>query len=601
MTQTPQEATGQAAPAGGEDWVTRLADEVIEEATRRQGGTLTRPIVCASGLSPSGPIHLGNLREVMVPHVVADEIARRGIAVEHLISWDDYDRFRKVPAAIDGVDESWDAHIGKPLTSVPAPHGSAYPNWAEHFKAPMKAALQMLGVAYRPISQTEQYTSGAYRAQVLDAMSERGRIDEVLGRYRTKAPATPPKGAPAKGKPLDAHSEEAATLAAQGSGAAQEDDGTLYSSGDYYPYRPYCASCNKDTTIVIGYGQAGRPPHELAYHCWNCNIDKTMNLDTDTHGKLVWKVDWPMRWAYERVDFEPSGVDHQSPGSSYVVGGQLVEEIFGGRQPIGPMYAFVGIAGMAKMSSSKGGVPTPADALALLEAPLLRWLYVRRRPNQSFTVSFDTELLRLYDEWDALCRKVTGGAAQAGDRAAYARSVRTADRELTLTPKPVPYRALTSIIDITGGHPEQTLRILEGFDLDGPVRSLDDVRPRLDCATEWVHTELTPAERTHVRADPDAALLAGLDPQSREALAMLAERLEQDWSLDGLTTLVYGIPKEQAGLDVGEKKLPPPVKAAQRDLFTLLYRLLIGSKTGPRLPTLLLCVGPERVRRLIGH
>ena len=41
------------------------------------------------------------------------------------------------------------------------------------------------------------------------------------------------------------------------------------------------------------------------------------------------------------------------------------------------------------MSSSSGGVPTPADALRIMEAPLLRWLYARRRPNQSFKVAFD--------------------------------------------------------------------------------------------------------------------------------------------------------------------------------------------------------------------
>ena len=77
------------------DWVSRFADEVIAEAERRAPG---KPVVCASGLSPSGPIHLGNLREVMTPHLVADEIRRRGHECEHMLSWDDYDRFRKVPA-----------------------------------------------------------------------------------------------------------------------------------------------------------------------------------------------------------------------------------------------------------------------------------------------------------------------------------------------------------------------------------------------------------------------------------------------------------------------------------------------------------------------
>jgi lysyl-tRNA synthetase class I len=57
-----------------------------------------------------------------------------------------------------------------------------------------------------------------------------------------------------------------------------------------------------------------------------------------------------------RGAFVPSGADRTSPGSSYVVGGRIVGDVFGGTQPIGPMYAFAGMAGMAKMSSSKGGV-----------------------------------------------------------------------------------------------------------------------------------------------------------------------------------------------------------------------------------------------------
>src|ERR1700749_3486142 len=143
-----------------EDWVSRLADQVITAAEGRAPG---KPLVAAAGLSPSGPIHLGNLREVMTPHLVADEIRRRGRECVHIISWDDYDRYRKVPA---GIDPSWAEHIGKPLTPVPPPPGSAYPSWAEHFKAAMLASLAELGVVFRGISQTEMYTSGAYRDQI---------------------------------------------------------------------------------------------------------------------------------------------------------------------------------------------------------------------------------------------------------------------------------------------------------------------------------------------------------------------------------------------------------------------------------------------------
>ncbi|MCW2872602.1 lysine--tRNA ligase [Actinacidiphila oryziradicis] len=565
------------------DWVSRFADEVIAEADRRAPG---KPVVVASGLSPSGPIHLGNLREVMTPHLVADEIRRRGREVVHILSWDDYDRFRKVPA---GIDPSWAEHIGKPLTSVPAPAGSEYSSWAEHFKAPMIAALAELGIEYRGISQTEQYTAGAYREQILFAMRERAQIDAVLDRYRTKAKPGAKAAPKQQQKPVD----EAEIEAAEGSGAADEDDGSTGGAG-YFPYKPYCSVCDRDLTTVTAYDDETT---ELTYSCV-CGHQETVKLSEHNRGKLVWKVDWPMRWAYEGVIFEPSGVDHSSPGSSFVVGGQIVREIFGGEQPIGPMYAFVGISGMAKMSSSKGGVPIPADALEIMEAPLLRWLYARRRPNQSFKIAFDQEIQRLYDEWDALERKIADGSAQAADAAAYSRATRTADRELPRTPRPLSYRTLASVVDITTGDEQQTLRILRDLDPGNPVTSLDETRPRLDRAQAWITTHVPADQRTRVRDEPDTELLGSLGEAERGSLRLLLEGLDDHWSLDGLTAHVYAVPKIQAGLPL-DAKPTPELKVAQRTFFALLYRLLVGRDTGPRLPTLLLAVGAERVRKLL--
>ncbi|MEU2207053.1 lysine--tRNA ligase [Streptomyces hygroscopicus] len=565
------------------DWVSRFADEVIAEAERRAPG---KPIVCASGLSPSGPIHLGNLREVMTPHLVADEIRRRGYPCVHILSWDDYDRYRKVPA---GIDPSWSEHIGKPLTSVPAPPGSGHANWAEHFKAPMIEALRQLGIEFHGISQTEKYTSGAYREQILHAMRHRREIDAVLDRYRTKDKPGAKKPAKQQQKPVD----EAELAAAEGSGAAAEDDGSAGAAG-YYPYKPYCSVCERDLTTVTAYDDETTA---LTYACV-CGHGETVLLSEHNRGKLVWKVDWPMRWAYEGVVFEPSGVDHSSPGSSFVVGGQIVREVFGGEQPIGPMYAFVGISGMAKMSSSKGGVPTPADALEIMEAPLLRWLYARRRPNQSFKIAFDQEIQRTYDEWDALERKITESTAQPGDAAAYSRATRTAAGELPRTPRPLPYRMLASVVDITTGHDEQTLRILSELDPDNPVKSLEETRPRLDKAERWITTQVPADQRTRVRDEPDTERLAALSETERESLRLLLDGLDDHWSLDGLTTLVYGVPKIQAGLSP-DAKPTPELKVAQRSFFALLYTLLVGRDTGPRLPTLLLAVGADRVRKLL--
>ncbi|MZD08907.1 lysine--tRNA ligase [Streptomyces sp. SID5785] len=577
----------QSTGAETQDWVSRYADDVIAESERRAPG---KPVVVASGLSPSGPIHLGNLREVMTPHLVADEIRRRGYTVRHLISWDDYDRYRKVPNGVPGTDASWAEHIGKPLTAVPAPAGSAYPNWAEHFKAAMVAALADLGVEFDGISQTAQYTAGVYREQILHAMRHRGDIDAILDQYRTKKD-------PAKQQKQQKPQDEAELEAAEGSGAASEDDGSG-GTGGYYPYKPFCGQCGKDLTTVTSYDD---DTTELSYTCTLDGFTETVLLSEFNRGKLVWKVDWPMRWAFEGVIFEPSGVDHSSPGSSFQVGGQIVDRVFGGKQPIGPMYAFVGISGMAKMSSSKGGVPTPGDALRIMEPQILRWLYARRRPNQSFKIAFDQEIQRLYDEWDKLGAKVADGTVLPADAAAYRRAVGTAAGDLPRTERPLAYRTLAAAADVTAGDEKQVQRILSELDPEHPVTDLATVRPRLDKAEAWISTYVPAESRTIVRTEPDAEALAGLDDASRASIALLLDGLDDHWSLDGLTHLVYGVPKVQAGFpaDATAKELPPEIKAAQRSFFALLYHLLVGRDTGPRLPTLLLAVGADRVRALL--
>ncbi len=142
-------------------------------------------------------------------------------------------------------------------------------------------------------------------------------------------------------------------------------------------------------------------------------------------------------------------------------------------------------------------------------------------------------------------------------------------------------------------------RILSELDPDNPVTSLDETRPRLDKAEYWINTQVPAEQRTIVRDQPDEELLGTLDEQSRGSLRLLLEGLDEHWSLDGLTTLVYGVPKVQAGLEP-DAKPTPELKVAQRAFFALLYQLLVGRDTGPRLPTLLLAVGADRVRKLLG-
>jgi lysyl-tRNA synthetase class 1 len=552
MPAEKMEVAGPVAPA--EDWVARTAELVRAEGERRHPGEAP---TCASGISPSGPVHLGNLRELMVPHLIADEVRRGGAPCRHILSWDDYDRFRRVPG---GFPAEFAEHIGRPLTAVPDPCGQ-HPNWAEHFKEPLRESLARLGVRVTEISQTQMYTSGAYTAQIVLAMRRRADIGAVLARYRTRRSAEP------------------------------DDDDPQ--TAVYYPFRPYCAVCGRDDTTVTAFDDQTT---EISYTC-ACGASVGPTPITQVAGKLAWKVDWPMRWAYERVTFEPAGVDHSSPGSSFTVGAELVA-LFGGEMPLHFGYSFVGFSGSAKMSSSAGGAPTPADALEIFEAPLVRWLYARKRPEQAFKIAFDAEVGRVYDEWDALTRRVADGKADAATQVGYARAAGTSDGPLPVTPRPLPFRTLASVADITAGDQAQIQRILRDLTSEDPIATLDEVRPRLDCAQAWVTEYVPPADRTQIREEPDVARLAALAESERAALKLLTEGMAVDWSLDGLTTLLYGIPKLQLGLPISA---PPTaeLKALQRSWFILLYQLLIGKDTGPRLPTLLLALGEDRIRSLL--
>ena len=557
------------------DWVTRAADDAIRHAEAAGRDLIT----VASGASPSGPVHLGNLREFLTTHFVADELRRRGLAVRHLHSWDDYDRYRKVPA---GVPAEWAEHIGRPLSAVPDPW-DCHASWAEHYKAPLREALAEMGVEMVEISQTEQYRAGMYREEVLHAIANRRAMDAVLDRYRTKQKPEPLKDADGN-----------VVLDEDGKPVLPEpvDPMTLPEDLARFPYKPYCRGCGRDTVDITAYDEETT---DLAYTCRACGESHVTNVATEDEGKLVWKIDWPMRWAFEGVDFEPGGADHATPGSSYTVGKDIVT-FYDAVAPAFVAYGFVGFAGMQKMSSSAGGVPTATDALRVLEPSILRWLYVRRAPKQTFDIDFGPEVVRLYDEWDALTKKAADPAKRDVAVLAHERASATANGPLPVSAVQVPFRTLSSVADVTAGSADLISQVVNhvGF----PHDTVEQLQPRLAKAMQWT-AEFVPAEdRTTVRESAATERLAALSDAERRWIDLLLEHLPAELDQDEVTTLVYGVPKLAAGLSL-EEKPTDEVKADQKAFFGLLYNLLVDADRGPRLPTLIVALGAEKVRSLL--
>ena len=134
--------------------------------------------------------------------------------------------------------------------------------------------------------------------------------------------------------------------------------------------------------------------------------------------KLQWRVDWPARWKYEKVDVEPGGIDHSVHGGSYMTSKNVVK-IFDHHAPVYQFYEWVRIKGGTEFASSSGNVVTLAEVEEIYEPEIIRYIFVSTRPNKGFQISFDADVIKIYDEYDMLEEKYYDGAATPQEKRIY--------------------------------------------------------------------------------------------------------------------------------------------------------------------------------------
>jgi lysyl-tRNA synthetase class 1 len=523
-------------------WIGRMTDKVL--ATFGEQDVYT----CAAGISPSGIVHFGNFRDVITAFAVMAELKARGKKARLLFSWDDYDRFRKVPA---GVDPSYSKYIGFPLTGVPDPDGK-FPSYARKFETEFEESMKELGLTLDYRYQTKEYTSGRYADQIAFALSKRKEIADIQLRFKTD------KGNKDKGIDPETFIET------------------------YFPVTVYSRFTGTDKAEVLSYDGDTK----LTYRCVVTGKTETIDFKETPSVKLQWKVDWPMRWGAERVHFEPGGKDHATPGGSYDVSAVIAREIFNITPPVFQPYEFVGIHNVSsKMSGSSGLAVSPGTLLQIYEPALLKWLYLRRVPTQSFNLAFDTEVYRQYDEFD---REIVAAHEGKTDQARQ-KILNFSGAKPSAETAPIPFKQAVAFGQITQWDADklQTLAETSGFSYGA-----DSVARRLPKARAWLFT-YNPSEIIQLLDKPNKDYFDTLNAEAKGRIKKLRDFLSGDVkSIAQLEEVVYAIPK-QPGLD--DKAL----KQAQRSFFKDVYMLLIGKDTGPRLSTFLWAVDRPIVLRLL--
>ena len=116
-----------------------MADRIIREKGEKDMYT------CASGITPSGTVHIGNFREIITVELVVRALRERGKNVRFIYSWDDYDVFRKVPKNMP-EPELLETYLRKPITLVPDTTGRAE-NYARGNEVAVEKVLPTVGVS----------------------------------------------------------------------------------------------------------------------------------------------------------------------------------------------------------------------------------------------------------------------------------------------------------------------------------------------------------------------------------------------------------------------------------------------------------------------
>ena len=522
-------------------WADQMADNIIREKGDLDSYT------CASGITPSGTVHLGNFREIITVDLVVRALRSRGKNVRFIYSWDDYDVFRKVPANMPDP-EILEKYLRFPITEVPDTT-NRNENYARHHEVDIEQQLPRVGIEPEFLSQASRYRANKYAEGMRKAMQMRETIKECLNEYRDDAH---------KMKPEDV----------------------------YWPVAIFCGKCSKDTTTITGYdGEYG-----ISYKC-ECGNEETADIRTFKGAKLGWRVDWPMRWNEEKVVFEPGGKDHISPGGSYDTAKLVSKKIYGWDAPVTMRYDFVNLKGVpGKMSSSKGKVIALPDALDVYQAEVLRYLFAGTRPNTEFAISFDLDVLKVYEDYDKTERIVYGvDKAKSEDQFNKEKRIYILSQIDGKIPETMPYqitfRMLTTLLQIYSG------------DIDAVIKSLGDVKPeqeerlrrRMACAWFWIQNSAPTCAEDFIFTIRNDGSKADLDETMSKAVARVRDEV-----LPKLDSFTQDKECQQAMYDIATD-----MGIDAKQLFTALYQAVVAKDQGPRLGGFFRIIGKERLEKIL--
>jgi lysyl-tRNA synthetase class 1 len=309
------------------------------------------PHVVVSGISVSGNIHAGNLREVLVAEAVADALRARGEEVHFIFHADTIDPLRKIAP---GIPEHFEEYIGHSLSRVPDPEG-CHESYAEHFLVPFEEALSEMEMDIEVVRSHELYEDGVYTEVTREALEHTDELRAILQNVTNRK--------------MPEH---------------------------WSPFLPRTASGKVKGARILEHVPEENRVVYVDEDGWEDEADYSRG-----EGKLGWRVELAARWKALGVTFEPFGKDHTSRGGSTETADRMAGEVFDYPVPGRYEYEWIGLKGRGDMSSSRGIVLLPKDLLEIMPPDAVRRIILGRDPARRFDIDLEGGFPRFMDEYRA--------------------------------------------------------------------------------------------------------------------------------------------------------------------------------------------------------
>ena len=383
-------------------WIDILVAKILEKYPEGE-------LVVSSGISPSGPYHVGHAREILTAEAVVRGVREAGRKIRHLHFVDALDPLRK---RYPYLPESYEEEAGKPLYSIPAPDGKSKSYAAQYFGEYEKSAKK-LGIDMEIIWTHELYERGEFTELISLALKKRDEIAKIL---------------------FDVSGREV--------------------SEDWQPIQILDESTGKlNTAKLIGYDFETNKAHYLGGDGNEYFADASKGQI-----KLDWRMDWTARWKLYGVQIEGFGREHATKGGSYDTGEVLAREIFGIEAPVPVPYDTINLKGESKkMSSSLGNLVTLLDSLEIIPPEVLRYFTFKSRPEKQLSFDPGLGLYTLIDEYAK-----TEAMTLAGEEPEFKRAWQIAslagDQHVVST---VPFSHMVTLYQTAQGNTEGVLDMLK--------------------------------------------------------------------------------------------------------------------------------------------